>query len=673
MKKFVRLIYDIVLGSKGILMTNNLPFLKSGKYKRQMKYNISYPVEKEYTIKNKEELEKKLKEIGESQNYFKAFKYYYKNSNILYSKVPGIESMIKQYQSAHIDKMYKEINPIFFNPIVKRTFDSQKNSVYLNLLFFVFLLLILFGADFQKIYKHAKVFLKKMMEKKEDKSKNEGDLGNIPAQESENNIFEENEGFNSIFRQGQENEFKLAKNVTERLENVKGIDEVKEELEEIVSMLKDPKRYEEAGAKLIRGILLISKPGTGKTLLARALAGESKVNFIYVTASEFDKGLVGQGSMKIKELFQFARKKQPCIIFIDEIDSLLHKGRRSGKYTTSSDRGVINTFLAEMDGFKKREYVFVMGATNFDNLDPAALRPGRFDKVIHVPIPDTTGRKDIFDLYLKRIKLKIHENIDSQILSKMTPGFTGAEIENMVNHAVIQSVDKDSLEITKVEFEEARDRIMLGLKRKSGFKTNKQLLYSAVHEAGHTLVCYLNPLCKDNIYKVNVTPRGTGKGKLSTLFDDREGNKNELLTMIDLSLGGVIAEELYFGIEKVSEGCGNDLHKAVGLANSMVKTYGMNKDDWGYMVVNEDVVVDHRISGNTRDNLDTASQKIIETSSKRVRSILNENINKLKDLAQMLCVYEELTKEDIDHIMKGTFDVNSKERKREMNIQTFAL
>lgn len=448
--------------------------------------------------------------------------------------------------------------------------------------------------------------------------------------------------------------FKLAENLQDRLSDVKGIDEVREEIEEVVKMLKSPEKYESAGAKLIRGILLIGKPGTGKTLLARALAGESGINFIYVAASEFDKSLVGMGNKLVKKLFQMARDNQPCIIFIDEIDTLLHTGRRSGKFSTSFERGLINTFLAEMDGFQKRDHIFVLGATNSEkDLDKAALRPGRFDKIIHVPIPDKIGRKDIFDLYLKKINLPI-KGVSSTVLSQMTPGFTGADIENMVNTAIINAVDVDKKFLDREDFEGARDRIVLGIKRKIKKKDlhARNLLQTAVHEAGHTLVCFKDKFCKEGMHKVTIIPRGEQKGKTSTLIDDMEGTKEEFISMIDMSLGGLLAEEIYFGSEKVGVGCGNDLSRATNLAKSMVKQYAMDSL-FGYMVVEDDYIVSHRISTDTRNVLDTSVGNILKQRTAVVKEILNNNLEELKNLSQKLVEYEELNKNDIEKILAG--------------------
>lgn len=332
-----------------------------------------------------------------------------------------------------------------------------------------------------------------------------------------------------------------------------------------------------------------------------------------------------------------------------------------------------------MDGFKAREHIFVMGATNSEkDLDKAALRPGRFDKIIHVPIPDKHGRRDIFDLYLKKIKMPLNADISSDILSRMTPGFTGAEIENMVNTAIISAVDFDKQFISKQDFEDARDRVVLGIKRriKNSTVNVRSLLQTAIHEAGHTLVCYNDKICNKGIHKVTIIPRGESKGKTSTLLDEMEGTREEFLSMIDMSLAGLIAEELYFGEKKVGVGCGSDLSRATSLAKRMVKQYAMDKK-FGYMVVDDDYIVSHRISGDTRNELDVAVANILKQRSSSVKEKLKENISDLKTLAQKLVEYEELNKSDIEKILSGQ-EVDSssndkREKKRTVAIEGIAL
>lgn len=332
-----------------------------------------------------------------------------------------------------------------------------------------------------------------------------------------------------------------------------------------------------------------------------------------------------------------------------------------------------------MDGFKAREHIFVMGATNSEkDLDKAALRPGRFDKIIHVPIPDKHGRRDIFDLYLKKIKMPLNPDISSDILSRMTPGFTGAEIENMVNTAIISAVDFDKQLISKQDFEDARDRVVLGIKRriKNSTVNVRSLLQTAIHEAGHTLVCYNDKICNKGIHKVTIIPRGESKGKTSTLLDEMEGTREEFLSMIDMSLAGLIAEELYFGEKKVGVGCGSDLSRATSLAKRMVKQYAMDKK-FGYMVVDDDYIVSHRISGDTRNELDVAVANILKQRSSSVKEKLKENISDLKTLAQKLVEYEELNKSDIEKILSGQ-EVDStsndkREKKRTVAIEGIAL
>ena len=306
----------------------------------------------------------------------------------------------------------------------------------------------------------------------------------------------------------------FAKDIKHKLSDVKGLREVKEEVVNLIDMIKNPEIFNKVGVKLHKGILLAGKPGTGKTLLAKAIAGVCNVNFLFVTGSDFDETFVGVGAKRVKELFNKARKNIPCIIFIDEIDSLLDKSRRSGGEHSSS-RSTLNQFLSEIDGFKNNEGIYIIGATNNENsLDPAAVRPGRFDKTIHVGVPDIEGRKEIIDYYLNKIKLK-KDSLNSKVISLMTPGFTGAEIENLINLSIISSVSKKKDIVSIEEISESRDRVLMGIARKSFTVPEKRRYKTALHEAGHALVCYKNDLCKKNLHKLTVVPRGPAEGVVS--------------------------------------------------------------------------------------------------------------------------------------------------------------
>lgn len=319
-------------------------------------------------------------------------------------------------------------------------------------------------------------------------------------------------------KRGKKKDFEIinSEDIIDRLSDVRGMREIKEEIDELISMIKGPEKYTDLGIKLHKGILLCGKPGTGKTLLARAIAGESKVNFMFVTGSDFDDTYVGVGAKRIRQLFKTAKQNKPCIVFIDEIDSLLTKSRRTGEH--SSSRATINQFLAEMDGFSNLDQVYIIGATNHEkDLDSAATRAGRFDKTIHVPVPNVDAREEIISYYLNKIKLEKSE-LDVKKLSLMTPGFTGAEIENLINLSIISAVNQKSLEVTMANVSECRDRILMGIARKSFSIPEKNRFKTALHEAGHAYVCYKNEFCRNTLQKLTVVPRGHAAGVVSILI-----------------------------------------------------------------------------------------------------------------------------------------------------------
>ena len=443
-------------------------------------------------------------------------------------------------------------------------------------------------------------------------------------------------------------EVKTAKDVKARLADVKGIDEIKEEVENVIKMIQNPERYQEKGAKLHKGVMLFGEPGVGKTLLARAIAGEAGVSFIYCTGSNFDEMWVGLGAKRVRELFQEARKHQPCIIFIDEIDSLLSKSRRSGGEGSSS-RGTINQLLTEMDGFEPAENILVIGATNHEKaLDTAATRPGRFDKKIHVPHPDIHGRTDIFQLYLEKIARS--NDVKAGDWAKMTPGFTGAEIENLVNTAITQAVHRGKKFADKDDFEYARDRIMMGIERKSLSVTEKERLHTAIHEAGHALVCYFNPQAK-NLYKATIVARGPALGATFMVPDDSDmvsSNKDKIIAEIDVAMGGHVAEKLFIGAESISSGCGSDLQGATQMATQAVRSYGMFGDSVGFISRGKDDTSDTHNA-----DVDRQVQQILDESFHRVAKLLNEKDKELRELAKGLYLYDYLDADEMAQIISG--------------------
>lgn len=363
--------------------------------------------------------------------------------------------------------------------------------------------------------------------------------------------------------------------IKESFSDVKGVDEAKQELQEIIEFLKNPERFATLGGKLPKGVLLVGPPGTGKTLLARAVAGEAGVPFFHAAGPEFDEILVGQGARRVRDLFAQAKLKAPCVIFIDEIDSI--GGKRTNSVLHPYANQTINQLLTEMDGFKQNEGVIVIGATNRrDDLDRALVRPGRFDVEVQVPIPDLKGREEILGLYLSRIKLA--RDVDTQSLAKRTVGFTGADLENLVNQAALRASIENQKSVSMRYFESARDKVVMGPERKHKIPDAETNRNTAYHEGGHALVALYT---KDAtpLHKVTILPRGRSLGHTAFLPDKEDYGKtrSQLLASLDCAMGGRAAEELIFGSEKVTSGAQSDLKNATDLATAMVKHLGMSE------------------------------------------------------------------------------------------------
>ncbi|CDW81299.1 atp-dependent metalloprotease family protein [Stylonychia lemnae] len=441
---------------------------------------------------------------------------------------------------------------------------------------------------------------------------------------------------------------KKAKDISQRLDDVKGIDEIKEEVENLIKMIREPEKYTSKGAKLHKGVLLYGRPGTGKTLLARAIAGEAGTSFIYCTGSHFDEMFVGVGAKRVRELFQEAKSNKPCIIFIDEIDTLLSKSRRFNSEHSSS-RATINQLLAEMDGFEKNDQIMVIGATNHEEiLDPAAVRPGRFDKKIHVPLPDINGRENIFDLYLNRIAKAV--DVESRKLAQMTPGFTGAEIENLVNTAITEALHKYKEMADMSDFEYARDRIMMGIERKKLSMTDKDRLNTAIHEAGHAIACYFTPGAK-KLYKATIVARGGSLGATFMVPDESDmlsTNKEKVLANIDVAMGGHIAEKLYLGGEQITTGCGSDLKNATDIAYEAVRKYGMFGAEAGLMSTDS-----KEVSQEQNAIIDDKVKKILDESYERVTKLLQKKDKELRELSKGLFHYDYLDHDEIEKVING--------------------
>lgn len=442
-------------------------------------------------------------------------------------------------------------------------------------------------------------------------------------------------------------------------EDVAGIEEAKDELEEIIAFLKSPKKFTRLGGRIPKGVLLMGAPGTGKTLLARAIAGEAGVPFYSISGSDFVEMFVGVGAARVRDLFEQGKKNAPCIIFIDEIDAVgRHRGAGLGGGHDEREQ-TLNQLLVEMDGFESNEGVIIVAATNRpDVLDPALLRPGRFDRRIIIPRPDVKGRAGILGVHIRRLVVK--DNVDLSILARGTPGFTGADIENMVNEAALIASRADKKAVGMEDFEKAKDKVLMGTERKSLMITPEDKKTTAYHEAGHTLVAKHIP-GTDPIHKVTIIPRGAALGLTQQLpTDDRFMQSRKFCEdSISVLLGGRAAEELIFG--QPTTGAGNDIERATGLARKMVCEWGMS-DKMGplsYGKKEEAVFLGKEIhqpkdySEETAREIDDEVKSIVMTNYDRAKEIIDENIDSLKDLAEALLEREVLNGDEIDMIIRG--------------------
>ncbi|KAF5280342.1 hypothetical protein FQR65_LT03151 [Abscondita terminalis] len=432
-------------------------------------------------------------------------------------------------------------------------------------------------------------------------------------------------------------------------DDVKGADEAKQELKDVVEFLKNPDKFSTLGGKLPKGVLLVGPPGTGKTLLARAVAGEAGVPFFHAAGPEFDEILVGQGARRVRDLFKAAKERAPCVVFIDEIDSVGAKRTNSLLHPYANQ--TINQLLSEMDGFHQNDGVIVLGATNRrDDLDQALLRPGRFDVEVTVPAPDYTGRKEILGLYLGKIMAK---EIDVELLARGTTGFTGADLENMVNQAALRAAIDGADCVSMKYLESARDKVLMGPERKTRIPDEEANTITAYHEGGHAVVAYYT---KDShpLHKVTIIPRGPSLGHTAYIPEKERYHvtKSQLLAMMDTMMGGRAAEELIFGPEKITSGASSDLKQATQIASHMVKDWGMSeKVGLRTLPENSKGFSSEQLGPTTSEQVDNEIKRILTESYDRARNILKTHAKEHKALAEALLKYETLDAEDIKAIM----------------------
>jgi len=439
--------------------------------------------------------------------------------------------------------------------------------------------------------------------------------------------------------------------------DVAGIDEAKEELEEIIDFLRDPQKFTKLGGRIPKGVLLAGSPGTGKTLLAKAIAGEAEVPFFTISGSDFVEMFVGVGASRVRDLFNQGKKNAPCIIFIDEIDAVgRHRGAGLGGGHDEREQ-TLNQLLVEMDGFEENEGVIIVAATNRpDILDPALLRPGRFDRQVIVPVPDVKGRQKILEIYAKKTKMR--DDVDMAIVARGTPGFSGADLENLVNEAALMAARQGAKKIDKEMIDKAKDKIMMGSERRSMIITDDEKEVTAYHEAGHALVARLLP-DTDPIHKVSIIPRGRALGVTMQLptVERYTHSKKFLEHSLCILFGGRIAEKLIF--DEITTGAGNDIERASDMARKMVCEWGMS-DELGPLTFGkkeEQIFLGREISQHrdfseeTARRIDEEVYKIIKIANESVTKLLTENVDILKRIAEDLLEYETIVLDDIEDIL----------------------
>ncbi|MEM6441867.1 MAG: ATP-dependent zinc metalloprotease FtsH, partial [Pseudomonadota bacterium] len=455
-----------------------------------------------------------------------------------------------------------------------------------------------------------------------------------------------------------------AKLLTERsgkvtFDDVAGIDEAKEELEEIVEFLKDPQKYSRIGGKIPKGALLVGPPGTGKTLLARAIAGEAGVPFFTISGSDFVEMFVGVGASRVRDMFEQAKKNAPCIVFIDEIDAVgRHRGAGYGGGNDEREQ-TLNQLLVEMDGFEANEGVILIAATNRpDVLDPALLRPGRFDRQVTVPNPDVSGREKILHVHARKVPLA--PNVDLKVIARGTPGFSGADLANLVNEAALTAARLGKRLVTMDDFETAKDRIMMGAERRSMVMTEDEKKLTAYHEAGHAIVG-LNVPQHDPIHKATIIPRGRALGLVLSLpeRDHLSISYTKYKSKIAMAMGGKVAEELVFGPENVTSGASSDIQQVSKIARAMVTQFGMSAELGNIDYANEQQSFlgayqgQSQVSPETQKLIDAEVRQIVDEGYERAKTILTEKRDDLEALAQGLLEYETLTGDEIGKIIRG--------------------